>query len=272
MTEKVQLKLTSRIAEVRSRYQTSGREYVNFLLYGDFGTGKTHALSTCPRPIWIDCFDPGGTKTAALQPLIASGDIIVDNRWESDSWQDPFAYNEWEREMESREQEGLFDMIGTYCLDSITRWADTMMWEILRRGTPGKGTRKGKHPEIQDYGVQQMTAVDWLGRMMSYPCHIVVTGHIGLLKDEVTGGVETGLLLAGKLSDKVPLVFDEKYITCAKDGSKGVEYRFQTKNDGKYKAETRMGGSSFDMWEDPNIRSLLKRAGKSWEDKPSIPS
>jgi hypothetical protein len=264
------LAITNRIAAVRQLYASSVSQYGNFLIYGDFGTGKTTLATTCPRPVFIDCFDPGGTKTRALQPLIDSGDIIVDAQWQGDSWRDPYAYMEWEKAMEDRQREGLWDYIGTYMLDSITRWADSMMWEILRRGTPGKGTRKGKNPELQDYGVQQLTAIDWLGQFMSLPCHVVVTGHIGLVKDEVTGGFETGLLLAGKLSEKVPNVFDEKYITWAKDSPKGVEYKLQTKNDGRYKAETRMGGDLFQLYEPPDIRALLKRAGKSWEDKPSL--
>lgn len=266
------LAITKRISKVRTLYSQTQTQFVNFLIYGDFGTGKTTLATTCPRPVFIDCFDPGGTKTRALQPLIDSGDIIVDSRWQGDSWKDPHCYMEWEHEMASREQDGFFEYVGTYMLDSITRWADSMMWEILRRGTPGKGTRKGKNPELQDYGVQQLTAVDWLGRFMSYPCHVLVTGHIGLIRDEVTGGLETGLLLSGKLSDKVPNVFDEKYITWARESPKGVEYKLQTRNDGKYKAETRMGGTTFQLYEDPDIRSLLRRAGRAWEDKPSLVS
>ena len=272
MTSAVFLKVAERIAEVQARYAESQDHYVNFLIYGHFGTGKTTLATTCPTPVFIDCFDPGGTKTKALQPMISSGDIIVESRWQTDSWKDPWAYNEWEKEMAAREREGLFEHIGTYFIDSITRWADSMMWEILRRGTPGKGSRKGKNPELQDYGVQQLTAVDWMGRFMSYPCHTVVTGHIGLVRDEVTGSLESGLLLAGKLSEKIPNVFDEKYISWAKESSAGTEYRLQTRNDGKYKAETRMGGSDFQLYEPPDLRALLKKSGRSWEDKPSIAS
>lgn len=265
------LKVQQRVAAVQAAYASTNRSYSNFLIYGDFGTGKTQLTTTCPRPVFIDSFDPGGTKTAALQPLIQSGDIIVENKWEDDSWKSPRRWMEWEREMEARIQEGFFEYFGTYVLDSITKWADCLLWEILRRGTPGKGSRAGKHPELQDYGVQQMTTVDWLGVMMGLPCHVMVTGHIGLIKDEVTGGLETGLMLSGKLSEKVPLVFDEKYITWAKEGPQGAKYQLQTRNDGKYKAETRMGGMKFDLYEEPNIRALLKKAGRSADDKPPIP-
>tara|TARA_R110000744_G_scaffold119766_6_gene223326 strand:+ start:2757 stop:3578 length:822 start_codon:yes stop_codon:yes gene_type:complete len=263
------LKIRERAEATRLRYAESSSQYANILVYGDFGTGKSQLSSTCPTPVFIDSFDPGGTKTAALQKGIASGDIIVENKWEKDSWKDPFAFNEWEKEMETRAQEGFFDALGTYVLDSSTKWADAMMHEILRRGTRGK-TRKGGNPELQDYLVQQMTAVDWLGQIMGYNCHVLVTGHIGLLKDEISGKVSTGLLLAGKLSEKVPLVFDEKYVSLVKSSSAGLQHQLLTKNDGYYRAETRMGGDGFSQYEEPNIKKLLLKAKRDASDRESL--
>lgn len=258
-----------RALETRQKYADTQSQFSNFLIYGDFGTGKTRITTTCPRPVWIDSFDPGGTKTSALQPLIATGDIIVDNRWETDSWKTPWAFREWEREMFSRVREGFFTRVGTYVLDSITKWSDSMMFAILQAGTKGK-SRAGQNPELQDYLVQQMTAIDWLSQMMAFPCHTIVTGHIGLMKDEVEGRMVTGLLLAGKLSDKVPLSFDEKYVTRGRETAAGMEYQLQTKNDGQYKAETRMGGDLFKQFETPDLRRLLKIAGRSSEDRPRL--
>ena len=260
------LKVQARVKKIREMYAESASQYQNFLIYGDYGTGKTTLLTTCPKPIFIDSFDSGGTKTRALQPLIESGDLIVENKWEKDSWKDPWAFQEWEREMAEREREGFFEAIGTYCLDSITSWTDSMMFRVLMIGGDSRGSRKGKKPELQDYGMVQITALDWLGVMMGYNCHTVVTGHIGIDKDEVSGRMETGLLLANRLAGKVPLVFDEKYIT----KMEREDHRLQTKNDGVWKAETRMGGDQFDMLETPDIKALLRKAGKDDSDKPSL--
>jgi hypothetical protein len=263
------LQVKERALKAREAYKESASKYSNFLVYGDFGTGKSQLASTCPTPVFIDSFDPGGTKTAALQPAIEKGDIIVDARWESDSWKDPFAFGQWEREMADREREGFFNHIGTYILDSVTRWSDSLMFDILRRGTGGK-TRKGSNPQLQDYLIQQLTAVDWLGVLMGYPCHVLCTGHIGLKQDDVSGKMETGLLLYGKLSEKVPLVFDEKYVARTSNSSSGVKYQLLTKNDGYYKAETRMGGAKFGTFEEPDIKALLRKAGRDGKDKPSL--
>ena len=101
---------------------------------------------------------------------------------------------------------------------------------------------------------------------MGYNCHTVITGHIGIDKDEVSGRMETGLLLANRLAGKVPLVFDEKYIT----KMEREDHMLQTKNDGVWKAETRMGGELFDLLEKPDIKALLRKAGKDDSDKPSL--
>jgi hypothetical protein len=259
------LKVQQRVAKVRELYQASASNWTNVLVYGDIGTGKTQLASTCPTPVFIDCFDPGGTKTRALQPLIHSGDVIVENKWEKDNWKTPSAFREWEKEMDERRKEGFFECIATYVLDSITKWSDSMMFEILRRGTGGT-TRAGQNPQLQDYLVQQLTTVDWLGVLMGLPCHTIVTGHMALMKDEISGKIETGLLLAGKLTEKVPLVFDEKWIS----RKVGSEWKLQVHSDGYYKAETRMGGDKFSNLEIPDFRALLTKAGRSPENRPRL--
>jgi len=264
--EEMRAKVQDRASEIRSRYTASASRFQNFLVYGDFGTGKTSLLSTCPRPVFVDSFDPGGTKTRSIQPLIESGDIVVENKWETDSWKSPWAFAEWERTMREREREGFFDFIGTYVIDSLTRWAMSLMYEVLKRGSKKTGARTGTTPEIQDYLTQQLTAADYLGALMDYPCHVVCTGHIGLEKDEVSGRTQTGLLMWGKMATQTPLVFDEKYITKVEAG----RHVLLTQNDGIWQAETRMGGGLFDKFEDQDIKELLVKAGKDASDKESL--
>ena len=259
------LEVKKRVEEIRARYEAGSSSTVNLLVIGDYGSGKTQLASTCNTPIFIDSFDPGGTKTRALQPLIQKGDIIVDNQWERDSWRDPWAFEKWEKEMEARTKEGFFNAFSWYLLDSSTKWAMSMMYRVLQ-----KGGRAGKGPQIQDYLIQQLTAADWLGQLMDLPCNVMVTGHIGVDKDEVTGKMETGLLMWGKLAQQVPLVFDEKYVCKVSMTSAGPKHELLTKNDGIYKAETRMGGDKFEQFEEMNIRYLLKKAGKPADDKESL--
>lgn len=265
--ERTQEKLLQKIAAIRETYASNSSPYQNFLIYGDFGTGKSSLAATAPKPVFIDSFDPGGTKTTLLRDAIERGDVIVDNTWERDSWKAPKVFRNWEQEMFDRERAGFFSLFGTYVLDSITSWSAYLMYEILRKGNQKSGSRVGQTPEIKDYLVQKMTAVDWINRIMAYPCHVIITGHIGLDKDEITGKMETGLLLANKLSRELPNAFDEKYVTLA---GKGNSYTLLTRNDGYYRAETRMGGGIFAEHEEPNIQKLLKKANRNWQDRPAL--
>jgi len=270
------LKIQKRYKEVQDRYANSSSIYRNMLVIGDYGTGKTQLFGTCPKPVHIDSFDPGGTKTAALQPLIESGDIVVENKYENDDWKNPWAYDQWVRDMRERIADGYFDYIGTYGLDSTTRWAMSMMYAIMSRGSKVSKPHAGETPQLQDFMLQQFDGADIISHIMALPCHTLITGHIALTKDEVTGKLETGLMLWGKFSNQLPLSFDEKYIMRVEKD----KHMLQVKNDGYYKAETRMGGTKFQKYEEPNIQALLKKGNGgvsisspsyiAWEDKESI--
>lgn len=263
------LKVQQRAEAIRDRYANSQSKYFNILALGDSGSGKTSLLSTCPKPVFVDSFDPGGTKTESLQPLIQSGDLLAEPRWEADSWKSPFAFREWEREMADRQREGFFDYLGTYALDSASKWSDSLMFAILAAGTRGK-SRKGQTPELQDYLVQQLTAVDWLGVIMGLPCSVLVTAHLGIEKDELTGRIESGPLLYGKLAKKLPIAFDECYIMRPQQSSSGPVFKVQVHADGYYMAKSRIGGRKLQTMEDPDIKMLMKKAGApadSYTDK-----
>ena len=261
------LEIKKHALEVRNSYaERSQTGKVNILNIGRPGTGKTRLTIYAPKPVHIDSFDRGGTKTAELQPFINRQEIIVDSSFEEDSWKDPRAFRNWEAKLEKRRNMGYFDCLGTYQLDSSTTFADSMMYAILQKGGDKRGSRIGQLPELQDYHMQQYTLVDYFNLLMDLPCHVIVTGHVTLIKDETTGKLETGILLAGKASDKVPLAFDEKYISRFYEGG----YKLQTKADGKWHAETRVGGLKFEQFEEPNLYKLLEKAGLDFADKPLL--
>ena len=261
------LTIQSHFADLRKRYNDTQSKYINILVLGGYGSGKTQLFSTCPKPIKIDSFDPGGTNTAALQPLIDKGDLIV-SRFEDDDWTHPHSYREWEKEFMLWKNNGWFEKIGTYGIDSATNWVVSLMYYVMQRGQ-GKGVspHPGVSPYISDYLWQQLEAGNILRKhIMTLPCHTLVTGHLQHKQDEVTGRIQSSLLMWGKISDQIPLLFDEKYIMRVEGG----KHRLQVKNDGIYQAETRIGGITFDKFMEPDIKALLKLTGKAWEDKPAI--
>lgn len=258
-----------RALAAREGYAAKGRTgKANVLVYGDYGTGKSTFIGTAPKPIWVHLFDSGGMTTASLQPMIESGDIIIED-FTSDSWKQPEKFRAWERALTEMRRDKVFEAIGTFAIDSITKWADSLMYEIIRMFGGGKNDFI---PQQRDYLLQQLTAVDYLEKLCDIPCNLIVTGHIGLDKDEVTGKMETGLFLSGKLTTKVPLVFDEKWLTKVEGRGTELRHIVQTHNDGYYKAETRMGGEAFLQYEEPDFKALLLKAGRTVaaQDKPSL--
>ena len=257
--------VAERALAIRQRYEDEKNESHNILLYGNEGTGKTRLLTTARKPVLLASFDPGGPTTRDLQPLIKRGDILVQS-YSGDVRLAPTKFREWEDDFLRYEAEGFFEHIGTYAIDSGTRWADAMMNEIVKKdGFKNKGI-----PDKPHYLVEQLTAVDYIGRFCALPCDIIFTGHIGMEKDDVTGQIFTSLLLAGKLSAKIPLCFDEKYVTRTKATPSGTQYLLQVHNDGQYRAETRMGGDTLEMFEEPNLKKLFAKAGFPFEDKPRL--
>jgi len=66
---------------------------------------------------------------------------------------------------------------------------------------------------------------------------------------------------------KIPSKFDEFYYLSAKEENGKIIRRLLTTINGKHEARTRIGSGKFDMYEEPDIKKLLKKAGYSHEDK-----
>ena len=257
--------IKSEVQKIREMYKSNSRNSsFNAIVYGDIGTGKTNLLRTCRNPVLIHSFDPGGTKT--IRDCIDKGDIIADTRFENEDSGKPTAYRDWELEFDRLRGTDFFESIGTYVIDSATTWSDAMMNEILK-----KSGRSGQIPQIQDYLVQQNTVRDTMKCFTNLPCDCILTGHIQMDKDEVTGRMMSSIMIAGKASIKMPLLFDEIYVAISKTSSKGVEYSLLTRNDGVYKARTRLGkGDVLEAFEEPNIKAILEKTGMDSKDKPTI--
>jgi hypothetical protein len=197
-------KLAEKVAAIREKYAEKAKAQTrNFLVYGHEGTGKSRLLTTCPKPVLVASFDPGGMTTRDLLPLIDSGDIIVED-FSGDTRLRATKFLEWERGFRQHQSDGLFEHIGTYAIDSLTRWSDAMMNWIVKEAEGQKaGNKKWGIPEQRHYLIQQITAVDYIGMFCDLPCHTVCTGHIALTKDDVEGRMYTGLLMAGKMSQGV---------------------------------------------------------------------
>jgi len=249
----------------------------NALWLGEVGTGKTTLLKTCRFPILIHSFDPGGTKV--LKTEIEAKKVIVDSRYEKEDANSPTAYALWESEFFKLRNGGLFDKIGTYCLDSFTTWFECLKNQInARKAVKSKAAAGYRGATSRSVGV--MEQMDWqvagnIVRDMSklctaLPCDFIMTGHLLLEKEDVSGRMIAYFNSIPSLRVNVPLLFDEIYVLICQETSQGVERKLLTQPTGKYVARTRIGAGKFDLYETPNIKALLTKAGLPATDKEAI--
>jgi len=269
--EQKRLDVQKSFEEIKKIYRSNiEKRGFNALIYGDKGAGKTTLLRTARRPILVDSFDPGGGRV--LIDEVEKGGIIVDSRWESDNPKEPTAWVLWLAEMDRREKQGMFDYLGTYCLDSITTLQMVSMNRILKDRNRADGipeTGKGKE---NDYVMSQAAIERIVERILGLHCDTIFTAHPDLREDEGSKRKFIGPMLTGAMAMRLPLLFDEMYYAKAeivheKEGDK-KKYSLLTTNDGLYRASSRLGRMGLlAVWEDQNIKSILRKCKMNDKDK-----
>lgn len=254
------------LKEVKDFYDSDPRQQsFNMLLLGEYGTGKTLLSHTARLPVHIDSFDPGGTKS--VLKWIKQGDIIADTRWEGDDPMKPNKFSEWKQEMKHRKRIGYFDHLGTFMLDSGTIWSEAIMNDVLK-----KAGRAGDSPKwAHDYVPQKTQISNWIRFCLELPCDFILTGHLEQFTTNDGKDVRYRFMTTGKGAVIIPLLFDEIWVMIAEAMPNKQPKRYVlTTNIGMYAGRTRIGGEQFDLYEEPNIKKLLKKAGLPSEDKPSL--
>lgn len=252
--------MQSRLAEMYKEDQRS--QTFNCILTGATGSGKTHSIRTLRRPILVHSFDPGGVKTLRKDPGFLK-DLIVDTRFEQEDPKTPTAWDAWEKEYQKLKRDNIFEQLGTYVIDSATTFAEVLMNAVLKKAGRANGT-----PQQMDWMVQMNTLQSAIKDFVGLPCDCLLTSHLDFTKDEVTGRLMATPMLTGKLKQKILLLFDEIYVAMAKETARGTEYSFLTSPTSIYTARTRLGtGGTFEHFEKPDFKHLLKKAGLPSEDK-----
>jgi hypothetical protein len=246
----------ARLKSLMTSYQEESK-YVNILLLGEEGVGKTHLLQTCRQPLYIDSFDPGGTKT--IRNFLLKSGSIVDTRWEKC---EPTTYMNWEKNFLDLKRSGFFEAVGTYVIDSFSLFAISLQAELVRRYRRPDGIL-----EIKDWNIINNAIRDTFLVLFQLPCDVVVTGHLSSEKDEVSGRVTNKIAATPSTQGLLPKLFDEIYVLIADNSAKGISRKVLTQNDGRYKARTRIGNGKLEVYEEAHICNILKKAGIPVEHK-----
>lgn len=237
------------------------------IIVGKQGSGKTSLALTAPALVHIDSFDPGGT--VVLEEEIKAGKILADTRFEVDSLDEPKAFNLFDASLTRRIKSGYFNFINTYILDSLTTLGVSALNLVVRERI-AKGKHSSETPQKDDWMPQMTKIKKVIQKVSTLPCNVIITAHLQMKEDKVTEQFHNQLLVTGNLQQLIPILFGEVYVLETKDTPQGIKRALLTQPWGEYSkiAKTRLGRRGrFELWEPADIRGLLKKAGKPFEDR-----
>lgn len=267
------LNIQAEIARVKKFYETDERQQgFNLLLLSEVGAGKSFLLRTARKPVWIDSFDPGGTK--GLKKWIESGEIIADTQYETEDPFNPKVYKLWRSNFKKRYASGLFDQLGTYCIDSSTTFSSALMGCNM-----GEAGRAGETPmHRRDYNSTKIEMQNYFRKCLNFSCDFILTGHlkavekkIGVRKDgDPIVETKWRFMTIGQASVFIPLLFDEIYIMLTKEGpGRTVRRELLLDSTGEYLARSRLKADGvLDTYEEPDLKAILRKAKYDYRDKP----
>jgi len=265
------LDIKNELQSIKDYYSNDPRQKrFSMLLTAESGAGKTFLLSTCPKPVFVDSFDPGGTK--CLKPWIDKGEIIADTRWENEDPSKPSVFRDWMKVTDDRLRSNFYSNFGTYSLDSATTWADAVMNFQL-----GSKSRAGTAPLFtQDYTPQKFMMINYIKKLINVECNFILTGHLRMI-EESFGPRPDGsnivltkyrFLTTGQAMVSIPLQFDELYVLKTKRSGGGLERSLLIEAQNEYIARSRLKSNGLLESEEPaDVKALLKKIGVSCEDK-----
>ena len=253
--------------EIQRLYtESKANRLVTALVIGPSGSGKTKLLETCRRPIHVDSFDPDGTTT--IRKGINEGWILADTRYEREDPTDPYAFELWDSEYNRRKDGDYFSNIGTYALD-FSMWCEAIM-NLVLKGLVRKADRSSKAPisssylripQENDWPIQMNIIKNALTDILSLPCDIMILGHTEDKKDKQGTVISRGLYVTGKLTLRLPRLFEEIWYMKVEETAKGPEYYLMTQRCDGIDARTRLGRDVFEYREKPDVMYLLEKAG-----------
>ena len=208
-------------------------DYIKLLVYGDSGTGKTVLAAGFPTPIRYWDFDH---KISSAVKFYGKEDPRL-------SQIDVTQFAAFSRETRIKEfQKQLNEITSlanakkplpfkTLVLDSLTTFVQYVLDDYIYVSQTGIKRAVVGINALQDYQLLEKHLIQTITAILSLDCNVVCLGHMQIEKDEATGQMIRRPLMSGKFADKLPIYFEEVYVS--KIGSKG-EFLLQTQPDSTY--------------------------------------
>jgi hypothetical protein len=224
------------------------------LLMGDTGTGKTHFLGTCPKPLILD-IDKGGltlrkNKEAIAYPI--------------------FQYDENGRPQKVSTQvkdvlDGIFKGkfgkdFETIAIDSLTELSEMLLWETMMFPASGGISRDPttSKAEWDDYRRVKSILKEFSRyfKDISRNKHLFVTCGTSIEQNELTGNIIGEPTIVGSYSKIIGYDFDAILVFEKKLSAGNLEYKASTKPVGFFQAKSR--GFDPQTYINPNFTQIFK--------------
>lgn len=200
---------------MESAYKMGRSQGKRILFVGGGGTGKTTQELTLPRPLLHIGFDPSSTEPFSAHPEAIYGpeDVMYEmfpfgEEYLTKPPLDSLPYNRFRKWWDENAKKGTFDRFASFALDSLTTYSDAAMEPVLHANG-----RWGKFPHQDDYGPQMTNIMDGLRPLISYARRgkvFLLTAH-DELRDNERGTMVYQIMTTGKMREKLPLLFGERY-------------------------------------------------------------
>jgi AAA domain len=218
----------------------STSQTLKLLVYGDSGTGKTCFAAGFPTPIEIHDFDGKANSAAYFFKNDADRLSKIDVRQYSKLPKER-RIAEWERRLVEIAQMANMNQplpFKTLVIDSLTTLVSSILDDYIYRSQTGiKRPVVGMNSQ-QDYGLLDKHMQQILSALLALDANVVFVGHITTEKDELTGSLSKKPFMAGKFADKLPMYFEEVYVSKVSNDGK---YILQTQSDSYHKCRTQRG-------------------------------
>lgn len=222
--------------------KTTGELKINMV--GDPGCGKTIAACSLAKDGKLLAFDfDGKIDSAALfyKDQTEIMDNIMVEELSPSLIDDPIErLNQIiEKDLIPQQRAGELEY-KTIVIDSITTFSRAALKHIVRTnpGIKRVTTKQGVQPGMQDYGILRREFARLIPGLLSLPCNVIMTSHVSVTKNDITGEIIRGPVMDGSFSQELGVYFKEVWYLSVDKGKRLA----QTQSDYKYKCRSQIPG------------------------------
>jgi hypothetical protein len=208
-------------------------DYARCLIYGPFGSGKTHFANTFPSPFFIDVDYGLATTKASMDAKTADGIRLFPG--------DPVYDTLMSFLADAKRGTTTLEPYRSIILDGLTSLSRLLLFEIMGGNMDPK---RGAKPNYDDYGSLKTRLTSIVAAIQSIPFHVCVTALSEIDKDESTGAYVGLINTVGSFGKEVGSLFDEVYYIEKRRGRQNegatIVHEFHTQFHPRFEVKSRL--------------------------------